>query len=61
MTNFFRPDMISYIDKGWEEEEYTFYPDSESRSPDERRLKEVKVEGRFGAGTVKEAAYSSKP
>ena len=53
--------MISYIDKGWEEEEYTFYPDSESRSPDERRLKEVKVEGSFGAGTVKEAAYSSKP
>ena len=46
--------MISYIEKGWEEEEYTYNPDSESRSPDERRLKEVEVEGSFGAGMEKD-------
>ena len=45
--------MIAYIEKGWEEEEYAYYPDRESRPPVERRLKEVKVEGSFGAGMVK--------
>lgn len=50
--------MISYIEKGWEEEEYTYNPDSESRSPDERRLKEVEVEGSFGAGTAKDCGSS---
>lgn len=45
--------MISYIDKGWEQEEYTYNPDRERRPPVERRLKEVEVEGSLGAGMVK--------
>lgn len=45
--------MISYIGKGWEEEEYTYNPDRESRPPVERRLKEVEAEGSFGAGMAK--------
>ena len=41
LTNSAWPAMISYIGKGWEEEEYTLNPDRESRPPVERRLKEV--------------------
>ncbi len=41
LTNPFSAAMIAYIEKGWEEEEYAYYPDRESRPPVERRLKEV--------------------
>lgn len=53
MTKFSGTAMISYIGKGWEEEEYTYNPDRESRPPVERRLKEVEVEGSLGAGMAK--------
>jgi hypothetical protein len=41
LTNPFSAAMIAYIEKGWEEEEYAYYPDRESCPPVERRLKEV--------------------
>lgn len=53
MTKFPETAMISYIGKGWEQEEYTYNPDRERRPPVERRLKEVEVEGSLGAGMVK--------